>query len=171
MFDEVDDGTIRVLVMGSGGVGKSSLLRRFCKDDFQTLYKKTIGVDFMEKETTIKLKKQDYDFKFMVFDTPGQEDFNAITRGYIKSADAAILVFSTTDEGSLRETKRWKALVEGEVSGMPMVLVQNKIDLIDKATFNSNEADALAKELNLKLYRVSIKEDLNVHQGKLKFII
>lgn len=42
--------SVKVLVVGNGGVGKSSLIRRFCKDTFTDQYKKTIGVDFLEKQ-------------------------------------------------------------------------------------------------------------------------
>ena len=41
---------IKVVVVGNGAVGKSSLIQRYCKGEFTTDYKKTIGVDFLEKE-------------------------------------------------------------------------------------------------------------------------
>ena len=49
MLEEDIDPSIKVVVVGNGGVGKSSLIERFGKGSFSKTYKKTIGVDFMEK--------------------------------------------------------------------------------------------------------------------------
>jgi GTPase SAR1 family protein len=43
-------GEIKVVVVGNGGVGKTSMIRRFCKGQYTDEYKKTIGVDFLEKK-------------------------------------------------------------------------------------------------------------------------
>ena len=43
----------QVVVVGDGGVGKSSLIRRYCRGVFTSQYKKTIGVDFLERVVTL----------------------------------------------------------------------------------------------------------------------
>lgn len=50
MFEEDLEVPIKVVVVGNGAVGKSSLIQRYCKGIFTTEYKKTIGVDFLERE-------------------------------------------------------------------------------------------------------------------------
>lgn len=62
--------TIKVIVVGNGQVGKSSMTTRYCKGYFTDTYKKTIGVDFMEK--TLEVEEQGETVKLMVWDTAGQ---------------------------------------------------------------------------------------------------
>ena len=62
-------------------MGKSSLIRRFCQGIFTSTYKKTIGVDFLEKVVTADSGRQ---VRLMLWDTAGQEAFDAITRAYYR---------------------------------------------------------------------------------------
>lgn len=71
-----------MLVVGNGGVGKSSLIRRFCKDTFTDQYKKTIGVDFLEKQQFVPSIGETV--TMMVWDTAGQEEFDVITKNYYR---------------------------------------------------------------------------------------
>jgi GTPase SAR1 family protein len=63
----------------------------------------------------------------------GQEEFDAVTRTYYRGAGAAVLAFSTTDRDSFEAVESWKNKVEAECGKIAMVLIQNKIDLIEKA--------------------------------------
>ncbi len=71
----------------------------------------------------------------MLWDTAGQEEFDAITKAYYRGAQACVVAFSTTDRASLDAARKWKKKVEDEVGSdtMPMVLVQNKVDLMADA--------------------------------------
>lgn len=69
----------------------------------------------------------------MLWDTAGQEEFDAITKAYYRGAQACVLTFSTTDRASFEAVKDWKKKVENECGEVPTVLVQNKIDLMDQA--------------------------------------
>lgn len=96
------------------------------------------------------------DIRIMLWDTAGQEEFDAITKAYYRGAQACVLAFSTTDRNSFEAIKGWKMKVriicirayfflhfysicvcgfqvENECGEIPMVLVQNKIDLMDQA--------------------------------------
>ncbi|KAJ1473800.1 small rab-related GTPase [Baffinella frigidus] len=154
--------TIKVIVVGNGGVGKSSMIRKFCTGEFTDTYKKTIGVDFLEKEQYINSIGQN--ITFMVWDTAGQEEFDALTKQYYRNAQGCVIAFSSVDRASFEAVESWKAKVEAEVSDCAMVLVQNKVDLIDKAVASSEEVEELAKRLNLKLYRTCVSENLNVNK-------
>jgi len=147
-----------VLIIGNGAVGKSSMIQRYCRGTFTKNYKKTIGVDFLEKQ----LRVHGEDVRLMLWDTAGQEEFDALTRSYYRGAQACVVAFSTTDRESLLAVRKWRGKVEDECGDIPMVLVQNKIDLISQAEVNSQEAERLAQEARMKLYRTSVKEDLNV---------
>ena len=67
--------------MGNGAVGKSSMIQRYCRGTFTKTYKKTIGVDFLEKQ----LRVHGEDVRLMLWDTAGQEEFDAITKVSIVS--------------------------------------------------------------------------------------
>jgi len=149
---------IKVLIVGNGAVGKSSMIQRYCRGTFTKSYKKTIGVDFLEKQ----LRVQSEEVRLMLWDTAGQEEFDALTKSYYRGAQACVFAFSTTDRTSLLSVRKWRKKVEDECGDIPMVLVQNKIDLISQSQIDQLEAERLAVECNMKLYRTSVKEDLNV---------
>ncbi|KAL3154602.1 Ras- protein Rab-23 [Trebouxia sp. C0010 RCD-2024] len=102
----------------------------------------------------------------MVWDTAGQEEFDAITRTYYRGAGAAVLVFSTTDQASFHAVTRWKDKIQAESGPIPMALVQNKVDLMDQAEVSSEDAEALTRQLRLRFYRTCVKDNLNVSEGK-----
>lgn len=161
MLQEDLEIAIKVVVVGNGAVGKSSLIQRYCKGIFTKDYKKTIGVDFLEKQ----LKVNEEDIRLMLWDTAGQEEFGAITRSYYRGAQACVLAFSTTDRDSFEAIEEWRTKLEDEVpTDIPIVLIQNKIDLLDEAVVQQDEAEELAKKLKVRFYRTSVKEDLNVNE-------
>ena len=84
---EVDDLEIivKAIVVGNGGVGKSSMTARFCRGVFTDSYKKTIGVDFLEKTLESGLESGEA-VKLMIWDTAGQEEFDALTASYYRGA-------------------------------------------------------------------------------------
>eukprot|EP01027_Heterolobosea_sp_BB2_P014458 GEZU01020767.1.p1 GENE.GEZU01020767.1~~GEZU01020767.1.p1 ORF type:complete len:183 (+),score=25.08 GEZU01020767.1:358-906(+) len=105
----------------------------------------------------------------MVWDTAGQEEFDAITRSYYRGAGACILAFSTTDRQSFIDIDSWKTKVEKECGkDIAMVLIQNKVDLItdsnDENIVKPDEAEDLAKRLGLKFYRTCVKNNFNVKE-------
>ncbi|XP_057705025.1 ras-related protein Rab-23 [Corythoichthys intestinalis] len=158
MLEEDMEVAIKVVVVGNGAVGKSSMIQRYCKGVFTKDYKKTIGVDFLERQIIVN----DEDVRLMLWDTAGQEEFDAITKAYYRGAQACVLVFSTTDRDSFVAIDNWKEKIEAEVGDIPTVLVQNKIDLLEETVVKNEEAEGLAKRLKLRFYRASVKEDLNV---------
>ncbi|XP_058162904.1 ras-related protein Rab-23 [Dasypus novemcinctus] len=160
MLEEDMEVAIKMVVVGNGAVGKSSMIQRYCKGIFTKDYKKTIGVDFLERQIQVN----DEDVRLMLWDTAGQEEFDAITKAYYRGAQACVLVFSTTDRESFEAIPSWREKVVAEVGDIPTVLVQNKIDLLDDSCIKNEEAEALAKRLKLRFYRTSVKEDLNVNE-------
>jgi Rab family protein len=161
-LDNVED-SIKIIVVGDGNVGKTTLLRRFVKGEFTDNYKKTIGAEFMEKD--VFLHELNQTVTLMLWDTAGQEVFNALTSAYYRGAGAAVLAFSTTDRDSFMNVEKWKANVEAQCGNITMILCQTKIDLKDSdAAFTDQEAEALAIKLQLPFFRCSTKRDWNVSQ-------
>jgi small GTP-binding protein len=116
--------TVKVIVVGNGGVGKSSMTARYCRGVFTSTYKKTIGVDFLEK--TIEVSDLET-VKLMIWDTAGQEEFDALTASYYRGTGACALVFSTVDRASFEAVEKWKRKVEEQCGPIVMVMVQNKV--------------------------------------------
>lgn len=95
--------TLKYLVVGDSGVGKTSLLVRYCEDTFQTDYLSTIGVDF-------KIKRADHNgcqVTLNIWDTAGQERFRNITKSFYKGAHGIILAYSITDPNSYAHIENW----------------------------------------------------------------
>lgn len=160
MIDQDVDVTLKVIVVGNGQVGKTSMITRFAKGVFTNEYKKTLAVDFLEKK--LFLDSCNEEVTYLLWDTAGQEEYDAITRGYYKGAGACVIAFSTVDRASFDALESWNAKVRDECGDIPMLLVQNKVDLIEQAVMTPQEVEATAQRLGLALYRTCVKENLNV---------
>ena len=160
MIEEDLDVTMKIIVVGNGGVGKTSLISRFAKGSFTSNYKKTLGVDFLERRMFVETAAEEV--TFFLWDTAGQEEYDSITRGYYKGACAAVIAFSTIDKASFNAVESWYNKVREECGGITIVLVQNKVDLLDQAVVSKEEVEALATKLKLRLYRVCVKDGFNV---------
>ncbi|EPY72888.1 hypothetical protein CB1_068050001 [Camelus ferus] len=108
-------------------LGKSSMIQRYCKGIFTKDYEKTIGVDFLQRQIQVNNE----DIRLMLWDTAGQDEFDAITKACYRGAQACVLVFSTTDRESFEAISSWREKVVAEVADIPIVLVLNKTDLLD----------------------------------------
>eukprot|EP01026_Neomeris_dumetosa_P055272 TRINITY_DN50135_c1_g3_i1.p2 TRINITY_DN50135_c1_g3~~TRINITY_DN50135_c1_g3_i1.p2 ORF type:complete len:231 (-),score=28.97 TRINITY_DN50135_c1_g3_i1:255-947(-) len=160
MQEEDLERELKILVVGDGGVGKSSMIRKFCRNQFSNDYKKTIGVDFLEKN--VHVPELGEDVRLFLWDTAGQENFDSLTRSYYRGANAAVLVYSVTDRSSFEAIKQWHTRIKYECGDIPMALVQNKVDLLDRGVVSTKEAEDLAQFLQLRFYRTCVKEGLNV---------
>ncbi|RHY30014.1 hypothetical protein DYB32_004688 [Aphanomyces invadans] len=153
-----------VCVVGNGNVGKTSLTTRYAKGRFTDNYKKTIGVDFMERVLSI----DGDDIHLMIWDTAGQEEFDTLTSRYYRGAGAVVYVFSTVDRESFDALPSWQQKVlDACGSSICQVLVQNKVDLIDDAVMTKDEVNDMKDDMRVKLYRTSVQENKNVEEGLL----
>lgn len=151
--------TVKVLVVGSAGVGKSALVRRFARGTFDETHKATIGVDFAEKRIDVN-----YEEVIMnLWDTAPV--FNNLTQKYYSGASVAVICFSTVDRKSFEDVESWYEKLRQECGAKVLtVLVQNKTDLMAEAQISSDEVEGLARKLSLRLYRACCKDDANVSE-------
>ena len=120
--------------------------------------------DFMEKELRLPGGGGEV-VRLLLWDTAGQEMFARLTRSYYRGAGAVLFVFSTTDRASFLELPRWREKVREEVGDdVVAALVQNKVDLIEQAAVTAAEAEDMARRLQLRLYRVCVKDNVYVEQ-------
>ncbi|CAD7934860.1 unnamed protein product [Amoebophrya sp. A120] len=158
MIEQDVDTALKVIVVGNGQVGKTSMITKFAKGVFTDNYKKTLAVDFLEKRLVVANEE----ITFLLWDTAGQEEYDAITRGYYRGAGCCIIAFSTTDRDSFDAVESWFHKVREECGNIVVVLAQNKVDLIEQAVMTPAEVEGLATRLGLKLYRLCVKDNLNV---------
>ena len=90
-------------MIGSSGVGKSSVLMQFAENKFTDTYLTTIGVDFRFKT----IKQNGKTIKFQIWDTAGQERFRTITSAYYKGADGIIMVYDLEEPSSLDDVQNF----------------------------------------------------------------
>lgn len=118
-----DDYLFKVVVIGDSGVGKSNLLSRFTRDEFNLESKSTIGVEFATRSVSIEGKM----IKAQIWDTAGQERYRAITSAYYRGAVGALIVYDITKDTSFENVEKWLAeLKENASTDITMMLVGNK---------------------------------------------
>jgi small GTP-binding protein len=115
----------KVSIVGDGGVGKTTLLRRYTTGKFQESRVMTIGVDFQ----TITVKLKDLEIKLTVWDLGGQERFASFRDGFYRGSRAVALVYDVTDMHSFQGLPRWLEETGGVVPDARLILDGNKIDL------------------------------------------
>ncbi|KAK2177574.1 hypothetical protein NP493_591g02089 [Ridgeia piscesae] len=118
--------TLKILIIGESGVGKSSLLLRFTDDTFDPELSATIGVDFKVKTITVDGNKA----KLAIWDTAGQERFRTLTPSYYRGAQGVILVYDVSSKQSFTQLGNWLNELETFSTKHDIVkmLVGNKID-------------------------------------------
>jgi len=117
--------TLKLLIIGESGVGKSSLLLRFTDDAFDAEQAATIGVDFKVKTITINGDK----VKLAIWDTAGQERFRTLTPSYYRGGQGAILVYDVTNRESFQKIDNWLNELETYATNHDLIkmLVGNKV--------------------------------------------
>ncbi|ODM93857.1 Ras-related protein Rab-18-B [Orchesella cincta] len=118
--------TLKILIIGQSGVGKSSLLLRFTDDIFDPDQPATIGVDFKVKTLSIDGNL----VKLAIWDTAGQERFRTLTPSYYRGAQGAILVYDVSSRASFERLEPWLQELNtyATKSNIVKMLVGNKID-------------------------------------------
>lgn len=120
------DYLLKYLIIGSSGVGKSSLLLRYIDNEFSNQHIVTIGVDFKIKSLIVKEKKT----KINIWDTAGQERFKGITGSYYKGATGVMVVYDITDIESFKKVTDWLVEIEKNApNNVYKILIGNKLDL------------------------------------------
>ena len=153
------DLVAKLLIIGDSGVGKSSLLLRYCDDSFSSHFLTTIGIDFKLKTVNIDGKK----VKLQIWDTAGQERFRTITNAYYRGAHGILLVYDVTQEISLQNVKNWMQNIEQHaLQEVDRVIVGNKCDFIEGREVDKARGEELAKAYGVDFFETSAKNDTNV---------
>ena len=150
-----------ICLLGEAGVGKTSLLTRFCDNSFKERYNNTIGVDFR----VITLKCKNIISKIHIWDTAGQERFRSLALNYINNSQGFIFVYDITNRESFNNIENWVNLaLEKNNKNICNFLVGNKTDKEAERKVSVKEGEILAKEKNFFFLETSAKTDDNVQK-------
>jgi len=149
----------KVIMVGSGGVGKSALTLQFMYDEFVEDYEPT-KADSYRKKVVLDGEEVQID----ILDTAGQEDYAAIRDNYFRSGEGFLCVFSTTEEDSFQATQDFREQilrVKGD-NNIPFILVGNKADLVGSRQVQQGTAGGKAAEWQVPYVETSAKTRENV---------
>jgi small GTP-binding protein len=154
------DFLLKIVLIGDSGVGKTNLLTRFTRGDFDPDSKSTIGVEFATKTLEIEGKT----VKAQIWDTAGQERYRAITPAYYRGAVGSLLLYDISSSLTFQSLPRWlHELRENADNNVVVMLVGNKCDLQDLRTVRTDEGIVFAKNENLLFIETSALDATNVH--------
>ncbi len=149
----------KILIAGDGGIGKTTLLKILCYNQYFGSQKITIGNEIFLKKGKIKGK----DVFFQIWDLSGQERFRFLLDGFIKGAVGAILGFDVRRRQSFINLKKWLGMLRDQNSEMPIILIGTKKDIGYHPTLRPEMAKEFIKQHDLKGFvEVSSKDNLNV---------
>jgi len=151
----------KVLVLGDSGCGKSSLIIRYCDNEYSESYFNTIGVDFKMKIKEVNNTK----IKINIWDTAGQEKFRSLVSSYYRNADIIILTFDLTNIQSFKNIEYWYNEINFvNPQNRFIYLVGTKCDSTKNIVVDKNEIDAFCKKYDIKYYKTSAKKNINISE-------
>ena len=160
----IEDKQYKIVMLGSGAVGKSAITVQMVSGHFLSSYDPTIEDSY---RTTINVNNQDIILN--ILDTAGQEEFYALRDQYMRSGDGYIIVFSITSVTSFLEVNAIKeqlniVLDADDNTLIPIILVGNKCDLEEYRQVQSSDAQRLAEEWRVKYFETSAKNKININR-------
>jgi len=166
VFHERSEMIYKIIVIGDPAVGKTSLLTNFCGDKFQYEYVPTVGVNITKEKVTVKNDMgKDTNVSLMIWDVAGQPQFYMLHRPYFNGADGMMLVYDVTRSSSFSNVNNWySTAVKYGLSGIPRVLIGNKIDLKDEKKIILPMAEHLSQKLNAPFFESSASTGENVSE-------
>ncbi|KAJ1019941.1 hypothetical protein NDA16_004222 [Ustilago loliicola] len=153
----------KLVLLGESAVGKSSLVLRFVKDQFDDYRESTIGAAFLTQ--TVSLDAQTT-VKFEIWDTAGQERYKSLAPMYYRNANCAVVVYDITQPSSLDKAKAWIRELQRQADpNIIIALAGNKADLAStRRAIPAEEAEKYAQEEGLLFLETSAKDSSNVSE-------
>ena len=148
-------------MLGSFGVGKTSLVRRFIHNEFIEDYHSTMGVHIQKKSISFT-KDASSGINLILWDIAHIEEFNRVIKDYFRGSSGAVVVFDVTRLQSFSETDLYlKPFLELNPKSK-LIFVGNKIDLIDKNSYKMEQLLQISKTYKSASILTSAKENENV---------
>lgn len=163
---------LKICVIGSPGVGKTSVTTRRVKGKFSNQYRITVGADLF----SYTLMLDDTEYHLQVWDTAGQERFQTIGTAFYRGSDACILVYDITSAKSFADIENWRLefIKQGGVKDpqtFPFVLIGNKCDREAERTVDAGTAEEYCRDHGgMRHFYTSAKDDVNVNEAFLEVV-
>lgn len=144
----------KVVLLGEGRVGKTSILLRYTKGEYNDRQISTLQASYLDKRVNVGTSTA----QLSVWDTAGQERFHALGPIYYRDADAALLVYDITDVESFTKVKKWvKELRKIVGNDIVIAIAGNKIDLEKMRNVPEQEAVKYAESVGANHFNTSAK--------------
>ena len=152
----------KIVVVGSSGAGKTSIVKRLVDGKFTPETTSTLGVEF--KSFVCPLENQNV--KLQIWDTAGQERFRSVSKAYFRNAVGALLLFDITNSASFEELGNWLNDLQQLCNpNAYIILVGNKTDLEEKRQVGSQQANDFAARHNLEYLETSALSGDNIQES------
>ncbi|MBY9011903.1 MAG: GTP-binding protein [Candidatus Lokiarchaeota archaeon] len=146
------EGAFKLCIFGDGGVGKTTLVNRYLTKIFDEDIKMTVGADFYVKDLEIDGKK----IVIRIWDFGGEQRFKVLLPSFAKGADGGIFMFDITRYTSVKNVDDWLSIFEKNVRDkeleIPIIMVGGKLDLQEKRSVETEDANELSEKYNLQGY-------------------
>lgn len=143
----------KVVLLGEGKVGKTSIILRYVKNQFSENYQKTVQAGFQTKRLNIEGRSVTID----IWDTAGQEAYHALTPMYYRDSHGAVLVYDITDDGSFKKVCNWIRELRKMVGDIPLCIVGNKTDLEKHRNVSQEDAEQYSTSVKATHFQTSAK--------------
>jgi small GTP-binding protein len=155
--------TYKVVLLGEGRVGKTSLISRFVKDKFDSEEASTVQANMYNKK---KVSVDGRAIDLSIWDTAGQERFHALGPIYYRNSNGAVLVYDITDADTFEKVKMWikelKAVVGDSIS---IVICGNKADMERDRDIDEAIAQKYATKESALHFNTSARGNMNVTEA------
>ncbi len=149
----------KIIIVGDLSSGKTNIVTQYISHKFVQDSQPTIGVEMFNKDFQINEDK----VSAQIWDTAGQEKYNALTSSYYKGAKGALVVYDITQESTFLKVEQFvKDLREKSDKNVYMILVGNKIDLEENRKVSKEEGKILADKLKMGFFEVSAKNGTGI---------
>ena len=145
----------KLILVGDGGVGKTTFVKRHLTGEFEKKYVATLGVEVHPLGFDTNLGK----IKFNVWDTAGQERFGGLRDGYYIQGQCAIIMFDVTSRITYKNVPNWHRDLTRVCEGIPIVLCGNKVEIKDRKV--KAKQITFHRKKNLQYYDISAKSNYN----------
>ena len=151
----------KVILLGSIAVGKTSLLKKYIKNEFNNEYQCKIKSEFQTKILNINNQTQ---AKLTIWDTCGDEKYRAITRQYYRDGQGILLIYDVTNKSTFDDIPNWyQEIKDNAPNDVVVILVANKTDLIKERKVSIEDGEAMATNLSIDYLEISAKTGDNLH--------
>jgi small GTP-binding protein len=134
---------LKAVVIGDGGVGKTSLIVRHVDKKFDQEYKPTLGFDISLKTVPVEEAKAE----LLLWDIGGQAIFKDIRESYLEGSHCCFIVFDLTNKETYEHLENWITELKKFAGDIPFIIIGNKNDLKDKRKISKEEIEKKAKEI------------------------